>query len=94
MLSNNTNKDGLLTRDYIYLADPAQTVIRIEDLRACCFEKYIYYINNKRIRNLAIRLIASNGVTVRSDSTQEAGLAFMELLTERNSAVDTNGGRV
>lgn len=94
VLSNNTNKDGLLTRDYIYLADPRQTVIRIEDLKACCFEEYIYYVNNKRIRNLAIRLIASNGVTVRSDSTQEAGVALMEVLTGRNGAVDTNGGRV
>lgn len=40
MLSNATNKDGLLTRDYIYLADPAQTVMRVDSLRACSFCDY------------------------------------------------------
>ena len=94
VLSNNTNKDGLLTRDYIYLADPRQTVIRIADLKACCFENYTYYVNNKRIYNLGIRLIASNGATSFSDTTQKAGIALMEMLTERNSAIDTNGGNV
>ena len=44
VLSNATNKDGLLTRDYIYLADPAQTVMRGDSLRACCFSDYSYYI--------------------------------------------------
>uniref|UniRef100_UPI0040575CA9 hypothetical protein n=1 Tax=Acetatifactor sp. TaxID=1872090 RepID=UPI0040575CA9 len=94
VLSNNTNQDGLLTRDYIYLADPAQTVIRIKDLKVCCFEEYTYYVNNKKVKNLAIRLIASNGVTVSSDTTQKAGLALMELLGERNPEIDTLDGKV
>lgn len=97
-LSNATNKDGLLTRDYIYLADPAQTVIRVDSLKACCFSDYTYYIkvgnSNKKVHNLAICLIASNGVSVLSDTTEKAGQALIELLKERNSAIDTNGGNV
>lgn len=97
-LSNSTNKDGLLTRDYIYLADPAQTVIRVDALKACCFSDYTYYINtgksHKKIHCLAICLIASNGVSVRSDTTEKAGQALMALLKERNSEIDTNKGKV
>lgn len=98
MLSNATNKDGLLTRDYIYLADPAQTVMRVEDLRACCFSDYTYYVSvgnrSKKIHCLAIYLIASNGVSVISDTTKEAGEALMALLKERNNTIDTNDGKV
>ena len=98
VLSNATNKDGLLTRDYIYLADPAQTVMRVDTLRACCFSDYTYYINtgkhSKKIHCLAICLIASNGVSVLSDTTEEAGQALIELLKQRNSTIDTNDGRV
>lgn len=97
-LSNATNKDGLLTRDYIYLADPAQTVIRVDSLKTCCFSDYTYYVNvgnrQKKVHNLAIYLLASNGVSVRSDTTEKAGQALMDLLQERNSSIDTNGGKV
>lgn len=98
VLSNGTNKDGLLTRDYIYLADPAQTVMRVDSLKACCFSDYTYYIDtgkhHKKIHCLAICLIASNGVSVLSDTTEEAGQALMAILKERNGAIDTNDGNV
>ena len=98
MLSNATNKDGLLTRDYIYLADPAQTVMRVDSLKACCFSDYTYYIDtgkqHKKIHCLAICLVAANGVSVLSDTTEEAGRALMAIIKERNSTVDTNEGKV
>lgn len=98
VLSNATNKDGLLTRDYIYLADPAQIVMRVDTLKACCFSDYTYYINtgkhHKKVHCLAICLIASSGVSVLSDTTREAGQALMALLKERNSMIDTNDGKV
>ncbi len=85
----------MLTRDYIYLANPALIVMRVKDVRACCFNDYTYYINtgkrSKKIHGLAITLIASNGVTDTSDTTEAAGQA---LLKERNSAIDTNDGKV
>ncbi len=97
-LSNSTNKDGLLTRDYIYLADPAQTVFRVDSLRACCFSDYTYYIStgnrHKKIHCLAIYLLGANGVSVLSDTTEKAGRALMALLLERNGSIDTNGGKV
>ena len=98
VLSNATNKDGLLTRDYIYLADPALIVMRVKDVRACCFNDYTYYIDtgkhHKKIHCLAICLIAPGGVSVLSDTTEEAGRALMDLLKQRNNAIDTNEGRV
>ena len=97
-LSNATNQDGLLTRDYIYLADPAQTVIRVDSLKACCFSDYTYYIRtgkrHKKIHCLAIYLLASNGVSVLSDTTEKAGQALMSILLERNGSINTNGGKV
>lgn len=97
-LSNATNKDGLLTRDYIYLADPNQTVMRVDHLRACCLSDYTYHIStgkqHKKIHSLAILLIAANGASVLSDTTEEAGQALMALLKQRNSAIDTNDGKV
>lgn len=98
ILSNATNKDGLLTRDYIYLAGPAQAVIRVKDLKACCFNDYTYYVNtgkrSKKIHCLAVTLISSNGVTDTSDTTEKAGRALMALLKERNETIDTNDGMV
>lgn len=93
-LSGGTNKDGLLTRDYIYLADTAQIVMRVDALKACCFSDYTYYISvgksMKQVHCLAINLLAANGVSVYTDTTREAGLALMELLKERNGEIDTN----
>lgn len=98
VLSNNISKDGLLTRDYIYLADSRQTVMRVDSLRACFFTDYTYYLNtgsySRKIHNLAICLIASNGLFVRTDTDEKAGFALMEILKERNSSIDTNNGKV
>lgn len=96
LLSTGTYSHGLLTRDYIYLAN-AYTVIRVDDLKACCFSEYTYYVkagkSSKKIHNLAIYLFASNGVCTFADTTEKAGLALMALLKERNSAIDTNDGK-
>ena len=97
-LSNASNKDGLLTRDYIYLADPAQTVLRVDSLKACCFSSYTYSINtgnyHQKISCLAIYLLSSNGASILSDTTEKAGQALMALLQERNGAIDINQGKV
>ncbi len=97
-LSNNTNKDGLLTRDYVYLADPAQTVLRVDSLAACCFTDYTYYVTvgnrQKKVHNLAVYVLGENGVSVRSDTTEKAGRALMELLQERRPSIDVNDGKV
>ncbi len=97
-LASSTNKDGLLTRDYIYLADPSQTVMRVDTLKACFFTDYTYYIStgnrHKKIRNLAICLIAPEGVSVVSDTDEKPARALMDILKERNSAIDINGGNI
>ncbi len=95
---NNVMKEGLLTEDYLYPGDTAQTVMRVDSLKACCFTDYTYYMSvggkHKKIHNLAICLIASNGVSVRVDTTEKAGKALMEILKERNGGIDTNDGKV
>ena len=72
--------------------------MRVDSLKACCFSDYTYYIDtgkhHKKIHCLAICLIASNGVSVLSDTTEEAGQALMAILKERNGAIDTNDGNV
>lgn len=93
-LSHNPHKDGFLTRDYLYLPSTALTVFRVKDLQICCLEDSIQYMNNMRVHTLKLRLTASNGITTLNDTTEEAGAALMKLLTERNSAIHTNGGNV
>lgn len=97
-LSNATNKDGLLTRDYVYLADPGQTVLRVDGLKECYLSWYSYYVTvgkiRKKVRCLAISLVGGNGVSVLSDTTGEAGRALMAMLKERNGGIDTREGEI
>lgn len=88
----------MLTRDYIYLADPAGTVMRVDSLKACVLSTPSDYASEGRrsreTRSLIICLIASSGVSVCSETTEKAGRALMEMLKRKNSAIDTNQGRV
>ena len=70
----------------------------MDSLKACSFSDYTYFVNvgkrQKTVHCLAVYLLASNGVSVLSDTTRKAGEALMALLQERVSGIDTNGGRV
>lgn len=98
VLTTDTKEDGFITTDYIYFTSEPFVVIRMEDICACCMDEYSYYVgkfpHQKKVYNVAFRLIASNGITVRCHCSKEAGSMFIQALAERNSKIDTNDGHI
>lgn len=58
-------KDGILTRDYIYLADPAMTVMKRDDILSAVLVERVMYINvnnsRKPVHYLCLQLASRQG---------------------------------
>lgn len=91
-------KDGILTKDFIYLADTNLTVMRCKDLIAACLVKYSIYVGDQQHRKpvncLGIRLLSRNGAESFAEVSVEAGPALLELLSKEYPAINTFGGQV
>lgn len=91
-------KDGILTRDYIYLADPNLTVICCEDITSACLVDTVIYVgpqkNRKQIHSLNIQLLSKHGVESFAEVSPEAGKALVELLLQKYPTIDVCGNRV
>lgn len=91
-------KDGILTREFAYLADSSLTVLPIQNLLAACFVQSVYYIGDMQHRKavpfLAFYLLSKNGVESFTEASPEAGAALAQLLLQRNPQIDTCGGRM
>lgn len=92
------SKDGILTRDFVYLADSDLTVIPIDSLISACMVNSTYYVgdspNRKAIPYLALYLLSKHGVESYAEASLEAGTALTELLLQRNPQLETCDGRV
>lgn len=97
-LSNSIIRDGLLTRDYVYIADSAITIFRVDGLKAAVFVDNTYSVgdlrHSKTIHNLSLALISENGTAALADVTPKAGEALMELLKSRNCSIETKNGKL
>lgn len=91
-------KDGILTRDYIYLADQAMTVMRRKDILCAVLVERVMYItaNNKRkpVHYLCIQLVSQQGVRSQAETDIESGKALINMLLEKNPGIDTADGAV
>lgn len=91
-------KDGILTNDFIYLADLNLTVIRCKDLVSACLVKSVFYIGSQQQRRpvnyLSVYLLSRNGVEAFAEVSPEAGEALLALLLEKYPTINTNEGRV
>lgn len=89
-------KDGILTRDYIYLADPNLTVIRCEDLISACLVHAVIYVgpqkNRKAVHALQIQLLSKHGVEAFAEVSPEAGKALTQLLLQKYPTIDICDG--
>lgn len=91
-------KDGILTRDFIYLADINLTVIRSKDLISACLVDTVIYIANQQQRKpvhyLSLRLLSKNGAESFAEVSPESGKALIELLLQKYPTIDICDGRV
>lgn len=91
-------KDGILTRDFIYLADTNLTVIRGNDLLSACLVDKVIYTGDTNHRTpvhfLFIQLLSKNGAEALGEVSTESGAALIELLLQRYPTINTNEGRV
>lgn len=91
-------KDGILTRDYIYLADAKNIVLNCCDIKgAFLVERTIYItVNNvsQPVQYLTITLISHKGIQTLAETSMEAGRALLVMLQEKNPQIDTKNGIV
>ena len=91
-------RDGILTKDYIYLADGNNTVIRRSHIMCALLEDCVIYttVNKKRtpMHYLNILIVSDKGVRASAETTKEAGRALQALLLEQNSNIDIRDGSV
>lgn len=91
-------KDGILTREYIYLADSNLTVIRCEDLINACLVDTVIYVgpqkNRKAVHALQIQLRSKHGVESFAEVSPEAGKALTQLLLQKYPTIDICDGNV
>lgn len=94
----NGQRDGILTRDYVFLADNRYIVLKCSDIAgALLVERIIYVMTgnvNTPIHSLTISLVSHQNVQTFMDASAEAGTALISLLLERNPSIETMGGRV
>ncbi len=90
--------DGILTRDYIYLADAHNMVIKIADLKAACLVKQTLKVDSmpvhKELDYLTVMLLSRNGVRAITECSKESGTALILALQERNLGIYTADGNV
>lgn len=91
-------KDGILTRDFIYLADINLTVIRCKDLVSACLTDMVIYIgeqhNRRPVHYLGIQLLSKKGAHSFAEVSPEAGNALVELLLQKYPTINTCDGRI
>ncbi len=92
------NKDGILTRDYIYLADLGQTVHRCDKLISACLVEHNIRVHTgsrrQSISYLYITLLSDTGVESSAEVTKESGHALLQLLLEKNHRINICNGQV
>ncbi len=85
-------KDGLLTRDYIWLGDTRSIVLKRQDIVGASLYHWYYYVNKKRVRSLNLALLNKNDVMATAEVKEEAGRELMDLLARENPAVQLHQG--
>lgn len=94
----NGQRDGILTRDYIFLADNLNIVLRYSDIVGAFLVHRVIHINvnnkSKQIDSLTISLVSNKNVQTFVDTSAEAGTELLSILLEKNAQIETNGGKV
>jgi hypothetical protein len=94
----NGQKDGVLTRDFIYLADAKNIVMKRSNIIGAFLVERTFYItvNNTRkcVNYLTVTLVSDKGIQTLAETSTEAGAALLAMLHEQNPQIDINNGSV
>lgn len=85
-------KEGILTRDYIWLGDNQNCILKREDIVAASLYHWYYYVNKKRVSSLNLALLNRENVMAGVEVTEEAGRELMKLLSEAHPAIQVHEG--
>lgn len=72
--------DGLLTRDYLWLGDAANLIMRRRDVAGACLYQWSYYVKNKRCWCLSAAVVSRENAVISAEVTPESGAALLGLL--------------
>lgn len=94
----NGQRDGILTRDYIFLADNQNIVMKYSDIVGAFLVERIIHLTvdnkTKTIDSLTISLVSNKHVKTFVDASVEAGSELISILLEKNPQIETKGGNV
>lgn len=79
-------KEGILTRDYLWLGDAAYTVVKRKDLAGVSLYLDYYYVGKKRVQSLCLAVVSKNGTMCSAETREDVGRALMAALGENSSA--------
>lgn len=88
-------KNGVLTRDFIYLADFKNIVMKRCDIVGAFLVERTFYINGdkysrKPVKYLTVTIVSNKNIQTLAETSIEAGKALLEILQEQNPKIDTN----
>jgi len=94
----NGQSDGILTRDYIYLADAHHSILKLSDLCAACIVKQTISVDSMPISQkhdfLTVMLLSRNGSRAIAECSEASGTALISFLKEKYPAIYTADGNV
>ena len=85
-------KDGILTRDYLWLGDRANTVFKREEIVGVSLYHWYYYVNKKRVRSLNLAVLNGKNALASVEVTEEGGRELMELLAQGHPSIQVHQG--
>ena len=77
-MANQT--DGILTRDYLWLGDAANQIMRRSDMAGACLYQWSYYVQRKKVWCLSVSVANRQGLVISAETAQERGQALLALL--------------
>lgn len=85
--------DGILTRDYIYLADAHHVILKLSELSAACLVKQAVMVgdlpNRKRHEFLTVMLLSKSGSRAIAECIEEAGAELIDYLKQKFPGIYT-----
>lgn len=85
-------KEGILTRDYLWLGDRANTILKREDIVGAGLYHWYYYINKKRVSSLNLAVVNRNNVMAGVEVREDSGKELMKLLSEAHPSIRIHEG--
>lgn len=87
-------KNGVLTRDFIYLADFKNIVMKRCDIVGAFLVERTFYINGDKytytpVKYLTVTIVSNKNIQTLAETSIEAGKALLEMLKEQNPQIDT-----